>query len=166
MRRRSIGGSIVGRLDTRDDTSSYRVIRLVQTTKEPSTLRLSCGKEPRFLELKGMMVLLVGPQCQLRDNSGNLLTSSWGTVSPPHLQDGFMVLYSHTIDSNHTYFTTDNIQSSSIIFTLVSIISILVINLRRCCNKRQDKTHRGYVMTASSDPTQHLTNDDFLETAT
>lgn len=121
--------------------SSYKIVRIAQPGSENKILRLSCGQSAHFLALKGMSVLLLGPQCYLRDTAGNLLTGPWGTDIPEAMEEGFLLLYDKELSVTDAKLFTDNIHHGLLTFLSMVVLLLALDRLRTCYSCMMPSTH-------------------------
>lgn len=118
--------------------TSYKAVRIARPGTEYKILRLSCGKSAHFLALKGMSILLLGPQCYLRDTAGNLLSGPWGESNPTTMEQGFLLLYDKELPITDSKLITDNAHHSILSLLLVIVLGLVLDRVRTC--KRPQET--------------------------
>ena len=121
----------------RDNTTTYRLIRMANPNSNTNMFRLSCRKSPRFLYLKGMSLLLLGQTCQLRDATGNLISGSWGDTPPSSLKEGFALIYNEDLFVNNHYATMDNAHNGILAIMTLAIALLYIHITKMCCTKNK-----------------------------
>ena len=121
--------------------SSYKIVRIAQPGSGNKILRLSCGQSAHFLALKGMSVLLLGPQCYLRDTAGNLLTGPWGGTVPEAMDEGFLLLYDKELLVTDAKLFTDNIHHGLLAILCLVVLLLTLDRLRIFHNYMSESTH-------------------------
>ena len=129
-------------IPVRDELSTYRLLRLARPNIDPETLKISCGRHPRFITILGITTILVGPTCQIRDGQGNIISDTWGSQSSPNLTEGFAVLYNAHLSISNIPRDIDYTHHAILTLLLIIVLILSTDRIRSCYKERQADSSR------------------------
>ena len=101
------------------NSTIMRLVKLSRPTQQTGMLRIICNDGPRFMPLKGLTTLLLGPSCALRDLEGNLMLAA---LTKNEDQSGFLVLYNEALEVDMKDWKLEAIPQ----WTITSVLSLVV----------------------------------------